>query len=767
MSELKATNSIKQEAVQITDQEALEFHRMDSPGKVSLRPTKPLMTQRDLSLAYSPGVAVPCLEIFKDPEKAYEYTAKGNYVAVISNGTAVLGLGNLGSLASKPVMEGKAVLFKRFADIDAVDIEVSTENPEEFINCVKFLGNSWGGINLEDIKAPDCFIIEDKLRELMDIPVFHDDQHGTAIITLAALINAAHITDRKFSEIKVVVNGAGAAGIACLELIKAYGVAHENAILCDTIGVIYEGRTDNMNKWKSLHAVNTDKRTLAEAIKGADVFMGLSVKNAINREMVASMAKNPIIFAMANPDPEITPEEVRAVRDDAIIATGRSDYPNQVNNVMGFPYIFRGALDVHARTINNEMKIAAAESIAALARETVPEEVANSYSGLEMNYGREYIIPVPFDSRLITKIPPAVAEAAMKSGVARKPIADLELYKVQLGARLDPAYSSMNFIFEKVKANPKRIIFSEGEEEQIIRTAILWKNNGYGTPILVGREAQIKKVIEKIGSVSDLQGIEIWNASDIDEEKLTKYIDYFYQKTNRQGNLYRDCIRMVKNARNIFASCMLACGDGDALVSGVTRGYHITLDEIKSVISVKKDSILFGFSILISGGKIIFISDSTVNEFPSSEDLADITIGTAEQARKFGQNPHVAFLSFSNFGNPKRARADRLRSAIEILNNRKVDFEFDGEMTADVALNESLLKLYPFCKLSKPANILIMPALHSANISSKLLQEIGGGIVVGPILNGLEKSVQIVQMGSTVSEIMNITAFAAAACIDN
>ena len=755
-------NHEEMEAIHITDHEALEFHSKIVPGKISIKPTKPLMTQRELSLAYSPGVAVPCLEIFTDPEAAYDYTAKGNFVAVISNGTAVLGLGNLGSLASKPVMEGKAVLFKRFADIDSIDIEVDTENPEEFINAVKFLGNSWGGINLEDIKAPDCFIIEDELKKVMNIPIFHDDQHGTAIITLAALINAAHITKRNFVDLKIVVNGAGAAGIACLELIKGYGVLPENAILCDTSGVIYKGRAENMNKWKLIHATDTGHRTLADAMKDADVFIGLSVKNAVTKEMVASMASYPIIFAMANPDPEISPQDVKSVRSDAIIATGRSDYPNQVNNVMGFPYIFRGALDVRATTINHEMKIAAAESIAKLARDTVPEEVSNFYAGRKMFYGKEYIIPVPFDNRLITIVAPAVAKAAMDSGVAKKEIKDFAEYKTILGSRLDPTYSSMNQVFEKVRANPKRIIFAEGEEESIIRTAILWKQNGYGTPILVGREDLIREVITGISSEDDLEGIEIWNANNIDKDKLKSYIEYFYKKTSRKGNLYRDCVRLVKNARNTFASCMLAFGDGDALVSGVTRGYHITLDEIKSVIDLKKDNIIFAYSILIKEGKTIFISDTSVNEFPSPEELAEITIHTARHAKNLGHTPHAAFLSFSNFGNPKRARADRIRDAIKILEEKNVDFEFDGEMTADVALNMDLMKLYPFCRLSRSANILIMPALHSANISSKILQEIGGGNLIGPILSGLEHQVQVIQMGSSVSEILNIAAFAAA-----
>lgn len=758
---VKSKNNQGRDELIVTEQDALDYHKMGQPGKLSVKATKPLMTQRDLSLAYSPGVAAPCIAISNDPEKAYEYTAKGNMVAVISNGTAVLGLGKLGALASKPVMEGKAVLFKRFSDIDAVDIEVNTENPDEFINCVRYLGKSWGGINLEDICAPDCFIIEQKLRELLDIPVFHDDQHGTAIIVLAGLINATHINNKDFFNSKIVVNGAGAAGIACIELLKHYGVPAKNIILCDTKGVIFKGRTDNMNPWKEKHAVNTNARSLEDAMKDADIFLGLSVRGAISKAMVSSMAKNPIIFALANPDPEITPDEVKEVRDDAIVATGRSDYPNQVNNVMCYPYIFRGALDVHATTINEDMKISAAKSLAALARETVPEEVASSYSNRIMSYGKGYIIPVPFDARLITTIPIAVAKAAMSSGVAMKPLKNIEEYKHHLGARLDPTYSNMNFILEKIRQNPKRIIFSEGEDEKVIRAAILWKNQGYGTPILVGRERKIKEVVNSIASESELDGIEIWNAANISHEKLERYIEFLYSKTHRKGNLYRDCARLVKNARNIFASCMLACGDGDALITGISRGYNVALDEVRTVIDVKENYKLFGYSMIINQGKTIFIADTTVTELPTASEIADIAIQTAEKAKTLGHVPHVALLSYSNFGSRIRPQVERMIDAIKYLEQRNVDFEFDGEMTADVALNEDLLKLYPFTKLTKPANVLIMPGLHTANISSKLVHELGGGTVVGPILSGLKKPVQIIQMGDTVSDILNVAAFAA------
>lgn len=746
----------------ITDEDALNFHRQGTPGKVSIKPTKSLMTQRDLALAYSPGVAVPCLQIQKNPADAYLYTAKGNYVAVISNGTAVLGLGNLGSLASKPVMEGKSVLFKRFADIDSVDIEVSTEDPDEFINCVKYLGNTWGGINLEDIKAPECFIIEDKLRELMDIPVFHDDQHGTAIITLAGIINATQLTNRDIKKIKVVINGAGAAGIACAELLKTFGVESNNIILCDTSGIIYKGRSKGMNPWKEQFAIDTNLRTLEEAMNGADVFIGLSVKGAVSKEMVMSMAKNPIIFAMANPDPEITPEEVKAIRDDAIMATGRSDYPNQVNNVMGFPYIFRGALDVQASTINMEMKIAAAKAIADLARERVPEEVSSAYAGKTLKYGPDYIIPTPFDSRLIVNVPAAVAQAAIKTKVARKILTNIEDYKFELGARLNPTYSRMSLVYQQVKENPKRIIFSEGEEEQVIRAALSWRDHGYGTPILVGREKNIREMLKIITGSDEIEGLEIRNAAIVSKECLDRYINYLYNKNQREGLLYRDCVRMAKGGRNAFSSCMLACGDGDALVTGATRGYHISLQEVRNVINTKPKNIVFGLSMIIFGRKTIFIADSSVNESPNAEELASITIQAAKEVENLGYTPRAALLSFSNFGNPEAKRNEHVKGALNILDSQKLNFEYDGEMTADVAVNHELMSsLYPFSRLTKEANLLIMPALNSANISSQLLKSLGGGTVIGPILYGLEKSVQVIEMGSTVNDILNLAAFAA------
>ncbi len=737
--------------------EALMFHIQGQPGKVGMHATKPLTTQRDLALAYSPGVAVPCLEIAKDPELAYDYTSKGNYVAVISNGTAVLGLGDLGAIAGKPVMEGKSVLFKRFADVDSVDIEVDTKDPEEFINAVKYLGPTWGGINLEDIKAPECFIIESRLREIMDIPVFHDDQHGTAIVSAAGIINALHISGKKFEEIKVVVNGAGAAGIACLELLKAMGLPHDNAILCDTKGTIYKGRTDGMNQWKSAHAADTKARTLAEAMKGADVFLGLSVKGAVTKDMVKSMAKNPVIFAMANPDPEITPEEVYEVRDDAIVATGRSDYPNQVNNVMGFPYIFRGALDVRASTINEEMKIAAARALADLAREHVPEEVMKAYGNRDMKFGPKYIIPTPFDSRLIHVVPVAVAKAAVETGVAKKPIKDWDSYVKQLKARRDPSVNSMSMIFEKLKRNPKKVIFAEGEQPEIIRVAAMWRDSGYGKPILVGKK---DRVLENMREANvDPKGIEIYNASISDEN--SKFTDYLYEKLQRNGVLRSDCSRMVKNDRNIFAASMLACGHGDALITGLSRGYRQSLTDIWKVIKNKKDKVLLGFSMVISKGRTIFISDTACSELSSSEHLTKIAIQTADKVKKMGYEPRVAFLSFSNFGSALKTESERIKKAVEILDGMKVNFEYDGEMTADVALNPDKMAKYPFCRLTGPANILICPGLHSASIATKLLEEVGNCTVVGPILNGFEKSVQIVTMNSSSNDILNMAAIAA------
>jgi malate dehydrogenase (oxaloacetate-decarboxylating)(NADP+) len=743
----------------ITDEEALALHAEGRPGKLQITPTKPLTTQRDLALAYSPGVAVPCLRIFENPAKAYDYTARGNLVAVISNGTAVLGLGNLGALASKPVMEGKAVLFKRFADVDGIDLEVATEDVEEFINCVKFLGPSFGGINLEDIKSPECFIIEQRLRELMDIPVFHDDQHGTAIIAAAGLINALDLTKRDIKKIRMVMNGAGAAAIACAELFVSMGLPRKNIIMCDTHGVIYQGRSEAMNQWKSAYAIETKDRTLLDAMKGADVFVGLSVKGCVTPEMVKAMAKKPIIFAMANPDPEITPEEVNAVRNDAIVATGRSDYVNQINNVLGFPYIFRGALDVQASSINDEMKVAAARALAELAREDVPDEVDAAYGGRRLRYGPEYIIPVPFDPRLITRIPAAVAKAAMDTGVARKPITDFALYQRQLRARLDPTADSLELIATRVRNNPQRVVFAEGEEERAIRAAVQFQSEGYGTPILVGREDVIQQKMLDLDVPPDIK-LAIQNARIAPNTE--KYRSYIYQRLHRKGYMQRDCLRMVNQNRNIFSAAMLAMGDADAMVTGLTRSFIVNYDDLRKALEVQQPSGAFGLSIAISQDRTVFLADTAVHVEPSAERLADIAIQAAAWAQRMGHEPRVALLSFASFGQPQRAHAEHVKDAVRILDGRGVKFEYDGEMSADVALNYELMKrLYPFCRLTGPANILIMPNLQAAHIAAKLLENIGGVTLIGPILNGFEKSVQIMRLGSTVSDIVTSAVLAA------
>ena len=740
-----------------TDQEALLFHSQGRPGKLEIVATKPMATQRDLSLAYSPGVAVPVLAIAENEALAYDYTTKGNFVAVITNGTAILGLGNLGALAAKPVMEGKAVLFKRFADIDSIDLEVSSEDPDEIINCVKLLGKSWGGINLEDIKAPECFIIEQKLRELLDIPVFHDDQHGTAIIAAAGLINALDLTGREIATTRLVCNGAGSAGIACLELLRAIGCRPENLILCDTKGVIYEGRTEGMNQWKSGFAVKTKARTLADALAGADVLFGLSVKGAVTPEMVKSMAPKPIIFAMANPDPEITPEEVAAIRDDAIMATGRSDYPNQINNVLGFPYIFRGALDVRARTINMEMKIAAARALAALAREDVPDEVAAAY-GARPKYGPDYIIPVPFDPRLISFIPPAVAKSAMDTAVARKPIDDMEAYRAQLRSRRDPVAGVLARVFERLRRQPKRVVFAEGEEEQVIRAAASFVHQGYGTALLVGREDRVRETA-KIAGIELGHGIEIINA------RLSKrnavYAAYLYERLQRKGFLQRDCQRLVNQDRNHFAACMVSLNDADAMVTGVTRNFSAALADVTHCIDPKPGHRVMGVSLVIARGRTVLVADTAVTEMPEAQDIAEIAVEAAGVARKFGHEPRLALLAFSTFGHPPGERAQRVQEAVRILDQRRVDFEYDGEMAADIALNPDLMAAYPFCRLSGPANVLIMPAFHSAAISTKMLQELGGATVIGPLLVGLDRPVQIVGLSATDSELVNMAGLAA------
>src|SRR4051794_6480931 len=740
-----------------TDQEALLFHSSGRPGKLEVIATKPMATQRDLSLAYSPGVAIPVLAIAEDEDKAYDYTTKGNFVAVITNGTAILGLGNLGALAAKPVMEGKSVLFKRFADIDSIDLEVSSEDPEEIINCVKLLGKGWGGINLEDIKAPECFIIEQRLRELLDIPVFHDDQHGTAIISAAGLLNSLDLTGRKIEDTKLVCNGAGAAGIACLELLEAIGFRHDNLILCDTKGVIYQGRTEGMNQWKSAHAVKTSARTLAEAMKGADVFYGLSAKGAVTKEMVASMAKNPIIFAMANPDPEITAEEVAEVRDDAIMATGRSDYPNQVNNVLGFPYIFRGALDVRATTINMEMKIAAARALAALAREDVPAEVGAAY-GTRPKFGPKYITPVPFDPRLISAIPPAVAQAAMHTGVARKPIVDMDAYRQALRTRRDPVAGTLARVFERLKRAPKRVVFAEGEEEQVIRAAAAFVEQELGTVLLVGREDRVRETAENAGIALD-EGISVVNARL--SRRNAEYAAHLYERLQRKGYLIRDCQRMVNQDRNTFAACMVAMNDADAMVTGVTRNFSVALEEVRRVIDPKPGHRVIGVSLVLARGRTVLVADTAVTEMPDGPDIAEIAVEAAGVARKLGYEPRVALLSFSTFGHPPGERAEKVQEAVRILDQQRVDFEYDGEMAADVALSPDLMAAYPFCRLTGPANVLVMPAFHSAAISTKMLQALGGATVIGPLLVGLDNSVQIVNLSSKDTDVVNMAALAA------
>jgi malate dehydrogenase (oxaloacetate-decarboxylating)(NADP+) len=739
-----------------TDQEALLFHSQGRPGKLEVIATKPMATQRDLSLAYSPGVAVPVLAIAEDESKAFDYTTKGNFVAVITNGTAILGLGNLGALAAKPVMEGKAVLFKRFADIDSIDLEVNSEDPDEIINCVKLLGKSWGGINLEDIKAPECFIIEQRLRELLDIPVFHDDQHGTAIIAAAGLLNALDLTERDVKTTRLVCNGAGAAGIACLELLKAVGFAPENLILCDTKGVIYQGRTDGMNQWKSAYAVKTKARTLEQAMIDADVFFGLSAKGAVTQDMVKMMAPNPIIFAMANPDPEITVEEVAAVRNDAIMATGRSDYPNQVNNVLGFPYIFRGALDVRATTINMEMKIAAARALAQLAREDVPDEVAAAY-GTRPKYGPDYIIPVPFDPRLISAIPPAIAQAAMDTGVARKPIVDMEAYSQQLRSRRDPVAGVLQRVYERLRRRPQRVVFAEGEEEQVIRAAASFVQQGLGTALLVGREDRVRASAAGLG-IELGGGIEIINAALSQRNSI--YANYLYERLQRKGYLQRDCHRLVNQDRNHFAACMVALGDADAMVTGVTRNFSVALDDVRRVIDAKPGHTVIGVSLVLARGRTVLVADTAVSEYTDAELLADIAVEAAGVARRFGYDPRIALLAFSTYGNPPGERAEHVQHAVEILDQRRVDFEYDGDMAADVALNMELRQAYPFCRLSGPANVLIMPAFHSASISTKLLQELGGATVIGPILVGLDRAVQIVPLSANDSQLGNMAALA-------
>lgn len=744
--------------MKITPEEALAYHMDPRPGKFDVTPSTPMTTQRDLSLAYSPGVAVPCEAIAANPETAYDYTNKGNMVAVISNGSAVLGLGNLGALASKPVMEGKAVLFKRFADVNSIDLELDTQDPEAFINAVRLMGPSFGGINLEDIKAPECFIIEQRLKEEMDIPVFHDDQHGTAVICAAGLINALRISGKKIGDVRIVLNGAGAAGIACLELLKSMGAKHDNCIMCDTKGVIYQGRTEGMNQWKSAHAANTDLRSLEDAMDGADVFLGVSAKGAVTQDMVISMAKDPVIFAMANPDPEITPEEAHEVRKDAIVATGRSDYPNQVNNVLGFPYLFRGALDIHARAINDEMKIACANALAELAREEVPDEVAMAY-GRKLQFGRDYIIPTPFDPRLIYVIPPAVAKAGMDTGVARRPIIDMEGYEESLRARMDPTASILRSINARARARQARMIFAEGDDIRVLSAAVNYHRAGLGQAVVIGREEGVQALLNEAGLGDSYEDLEVVNAKNT--PYLETYKDFLYEKLQRSGFDRSDVHRLASRDRHVFSALMLAHGHGDGLVTGATRKSAHVLGEINKVFNARAEDGAVGVTALLLNGRIVLITDTLVHEWPDQEDLATIAERGAEVARTLGLEPRVAFVSFSTFGYPVSERAEKMHMAPRVLEARGVDFEFEGEMTVDVALNPQVMSSYPFSRLTGPANVLVVPARHSASISVKLMQEMAGATVIGPILTGIDQSIQICSTVSTSSDILNMAVLAA------
>ena len=742
----------------ITREEALNFHLEPTPGKWEVSATVPMTTQRDLSLAYSPGVAVPCEEIAENPELVYDYTNKGNLVAVISNGTAVLGLGNLGALGSKPVMEGKSVLFKRFADVNSIDIEVDTEDPDEFCKAIKLIGPTFGGINLEDIKAPECFIIEQRLKEEMDIPVFHDDQHGTAVICAAGLINALHISRKKIEDVKIVLNGAGAAGIACIELLKSMGARHENCIVCDTKGVIYQGRTTGMNQWKSGHAVKTDLRTLEQAMVNADVFLGVSVKGAVTQDMVKSMADNPVIFAMANPDPEITPEEAHDVRPDAIVATGRSDYPNQVNNVLGFPYLFRGALDIHARAINDPMKIACAQALAELAREDVPDEVAVAY-GRKLTFGRDYIIPTPFDPRLIHRIPPAVARAGMETGAARRPIVDMDGYEVSLQSRMDPTASILRGLNSRARAAQARMIFAEGDDPRVLRAAVEYQRQGMGKALVVGRSADVKAKLEAAGLGDAVRELEVVNAANT--QHLETYKEFLYKRLQRKGFDRADVHRLAARDRHVFSALMLAHGHGDGLVTGATRKSAHVLNLINHVFDAGADHGAVGVTALLHKGRIVLMADTLVHEWPDEEDLANIAERAAGVARHLGLEPRVAFVSFSTFGYPVSERAEKMHIAPRVLDKRGVDFEYEGEMTVDVALNAQAQAQYPFSRLTGPANILVVPARHSASISVKLMQEMAGATVIGPILSGVDKSIQICPSVATSTDILNMAVLAA------
>jgi len=737
--------------------DALEYHSTGRKGKIEVISSKPCLTSRDLSLAYTPGVAEPCLEIEKNPEDAYKYTAKGNLVAVVSNGTAVLGLGNIGAIAGKPVMEGKGVLFKRFADVDVFDLEVNTENPDDIIKVVQLLEPTFGGINLEDIKAPECFYIEETLKKTMNIPVFHDDQHGTAIISSAALINALMLVNKKIENIRMVVNGAGAAGVACANLAISLGAQQKNVFMCDTKGVIFKGRTEGMNPYKERLAVETELRTLEEAMQGADVFIGVSAKGAVTQQMVRDMAKDPIIMAMANPDPEITPEEALSVRSDVIMATGRSDYPNQVNNVLGFPFIFRGALDVRASTINEEMKKAAVMALAELAREDCPDSVCRAYGNEKFSFGRNYIIPKPFDPRALLRVAPAVAKAAMDSGVARMPLDDMDKYTESLEALQGKAKETMRLIINKAKCDPKKIVFPEGDNEKILKAAHALIEEGIAQPILIGSK---KKVLEKIAEL----GMDL-NVTIIDPEdsELTEgYAQELYRLRQRKGVTLSEARRIVRRkSRNHFGSMMVHMGDADTLLSGIDAHYPETIRPALEVIGKQPQlSGVHGMYMMIFKKGIYFLADTTVDIDPTAEELAETAILAAEKVRLLDIEPRIAMLSFANFGSVNNPLAIKVKKAVEIVKQKAPDLEIDGEMQADTAVTPDLLANYPFSSLTGPANILIFPDLNSGNICYKLLHRLGGAEAIGPILMGMKKPVHVLQRGDDVSNIVNMAAIA-------
>ena len=740
----------------ITKQDALDYHFGSRPGKIEVTSTKPCLTQRDLSLAYTPGVADPCLEIEKNPQDAFKYTAKGNLVAVVTNGTAVLGLGDIGALAGKPVMEGKGVLFKRFADIDVFDIELDTHNPDEIIKTCQLLEPTFGGINLEDIKAPECFYIEETLKKTMKIPVFHDDQHGTAIISGAALVNAVELTGKRMDQIKVVVNGAGASGIACAEHYVCMGVKRENITMVDTKGVIYKGRKEGMNPYKERFAKETPMRTLADAVKGADCLLGLSKKGAFTPEMIASLAPRPVVFAMANPDPEITYDEARAVRDDIIMATGRSDYPNQVNNVLGFPFIFRGALDVHATTINEEMKLAATYALAALAKEDVPDSVCRAYGVDTLKFGVDYIIPKPFDPRVLVWEAAAVAKAAMDTGVAQNPV-NIAEYREQLEKRLGKAHELMRSMIRKAQSNPKRVVFPEGSNEKILRACHVLLEEQIAIPVLLGHGGEVQKAAAELGI--SLKGAVIVEPAT--SPRFAEYVQNFYRLRQRHGVTLASAAEMMDH-RNIFGSMMVRMGDADALVAGISQNYPDTIRPALQVIGVREGihKVSGIYLIITRKGDLYFLADATVNINPSAEDLAEIALCVAQEARRFNVEPRVAMLSFSSFGSTKHEYCDKMRRAAELARFADPTLIIDGEVQADIAVSAKKLEAFPFSSLKGGANVLVFPDLQSCNIACKLLSQLGSAEAFGPILSGMAKPVHLLQRGAEVEDVVNITTIA-------